>query len=1079
MKPFLYSIAEAYLLNDSENLSNYCFVFPNKRSEVFFHHAFAGASRLHNIHTIHPASSTITDFIESLTDGLPADRMEMVFILYNAYREIIYKAAGQDMAARELAETIDFNKFQRWADMIIGDFNDVDMYLVDPAAIFPNLKRFKEISSNYLSEEILQEIRRHWHPDNLPQETDDSFWNHILHDGDNPDDNEGKARDFFKLWQIMLELYERFRNSLRRKNLYYTGMAYRDTVEILSDRTRDDFPFKRYIFVGFNMLSKAEEKVFRLLKQMSDKDSGTDDGVFADFYFDTASPAFESEWNSAGTFLRRYTRLFPSVYDCVKPVREFPRIEITGVASTIGQAKLAGTIVSNLYPANNNGEPDGWKIDNLRQTAVILPKENLAQGVVASLPKWINPVNLTMGYKLRDSSMASLVRDIVSLHLRSRKSRGVTPTFFYEDVIAVLTHPVIRQFFSRESSAIIYDINVNRRYNIPENYFTENYPQLKEIFGYVDNHFDINEVFGYFKRLLTALVSLWDRTDNSANNTGDTDTDTTDGSQEVSSDSEINYDLDGSEIVKGEKTGAVSLLDRMLAKAYLRAVERLEDISLRYFGDSPVFLADTTLLHFIERMIGGETVNFEGKPLNGLQIMGVLEARNLDFENIIIPSMNENIFPRRHFVKSFIPPHLRSAYGMSTQEHQESIYSYYFYRMISRARRVFLLYDVRTQGVGSGQVSRFINQLKYIYHPARLTERVLGYNVESRTVDPVFVNKTPEIMEVLARYRATDNPRHLSASAINQYINCPLSFYLSYIAGFEREDEFHDYMDEGTYGTIIHGVLEDLYSAWKKELGPDSWFDRERIKQFSKRTVEIDKAITRRINRHYNRLGDNSLASLKGDAEIFGKIIKKYILLILQRDGETGPFRFIAGEYGHPIRLVLNGSDRSIEINFRFSIDRIDYIKDAEGNDLVRIIDYKTGSEETTISDIRDMFVKPTKGNKSRAKAMLQLFLYCQALSQCSSGKNIAVQPWIYTIRKVAKDGFAPLSLECMVIDDNKGKEVKMKFPILDYREYVEEFNDQMIDLLEDLFNPEIPFTSAADSHACTFCKFTEICRKK
>lgn len=1054
MKPFLYSIAEAYIRNEPHDVAEYCFVFPNKRSVVFFHHAFARASREIGIMLPHPATTTISDFIESLVPGKAAERLEMILILYRAYREVIYRHSGGSREAREMAEMVDFNKFQRWADMIIGDFNDVDMYMVDPSQLFPNLENYREISANYLDKEVIEEIKRHWRIDRIP-EYNDNFWNHILHTGDlreeegntegRDNDTPGGAVRFFKLWQVMLELYSTFRSKLADAGLFYPGMAYRTATEEIKSRDREEFPYKRYIFVGFNMLSKAEETIFTLMKDKRG-DSLFEADSFADFYFDDASPAFSMPGNTTAGFLKRYADYFPSLYDCIEPISQFPLIEITGIASKAGQAKLAGGIVGHLYPENGN-----WNPELLRRTAVILPQESMAQGVVAALPGWISPVNLTMGYRLRDSRVATLVRDIVSLHLRSRKSRGTTPTFFYEDVLKVLSHPLIRQTFPDQCSQITYDINVNRRYNIDGDLLTAKYNELVPLFRYVEDQGSAEEVLSYFEHLLEWLLS---HTGISARITDVTDSDGT--------------DLEGAESVK-----AGSLVDRMLARAYLRAIGRLRALASKYLRGEDVFLADTTIFHLVERLVGGETINFEGRPLNGLQVMGVLEARSLDFENVIIPSMNEKVFPRKHYQKSFIPPHLRRAYGMSTQEHQESIYSYYFYRMISRARRVFLLYDARTQGVGGGQMSRYLAQLLHLYKPQGISSRILGYGVESRNSENISIRKTPEIMAQLDHYRAIDNPRFLSASAINLYINCPLSFYLSYIAGYKREEEFHDYMDESTFGTIIHGILEDLYGAEKESL-PGGRFTSQAMAALIKKEVAIEQAITRRINHHYNNLGEDSLEPLKGDAEIFGEIMKKYILLVFKRETEAGDFEYIAGEFGTPGRLCLRGSNTETEINFRYSIDRIDRLIRPDGSSVLRIIDYKTGEDPTAIVELKDMFVERGKSGK-RAKAMLQLFLYCQALSQ---QKNLdeAIQPWIYSIRKVATTSFSPLKISAPQTGDKKPRG---KVDIEDFRDYVTEFNDMMIDVLEDLFNPEIPFEAAENDHACTFCKFTEICRKR
>lgn len=1045
MKPFLYSIAQAYLEAEPKDVSDYCFVFPNKRSGVFFHHDFGQASKAMGIKTAHPASMTITDFIEGIVPGKPAERLEMVFILYRAYREVIFRHGGGSMEARELAGTVDFNRFQRWADTILGDFNDVDMYLVDPASLFPNLERYREISANYLDPEVIEEIKRHWRIDRIP-EFNDNFWNHITHPSSTPNESPtGSALRFFRLWQVMLDLYLTFRRMMKEKGLFYPGMAYRQATEIIKTRNRSGFPYRRYIFAGFNMLSKVEEKIFTLMKGMRGESQYAQE-PFADFYFDNASPAFKMKGNTTAGFLARYTQLFPSLYDCVEPVEDFPRIEITGIASRTGQAKLAGAIAGILYPENGLNDPA-----SLRRTAIILPQESMARGVVSAIPGWISPVNLTMGYRLRDSRAASLVRDIVSLHLRSRKNRGVSPTFFHEDVFKVLTHPLIRQICPAECSRMVYDINVNRIYNVEAAYIAEKYPTLTPVFSYVEDSASTEAVLNYFNTLFRWLLAAERNTAGSA---------------------EEYTDIDGATVSGVKTVAAMSVIDRMLTKAYLRGIARLQTLASQYLRENDIFLADTTIFHLLERLIGGETVNFEGRPLNGLQVMGVLEARSLDFENIIIPSMNERIFPRKHYQKSFIPPHLRIAYGMSTQEHQESIYSYYFYRMISRAKRVFLLYDARTQGVGSGQMSRYLEQLIHLYRPPKLSVRVIGHKVEPQAHSDLHIKKTPEIMEVLERYRSADNPRYLSASAINQYINCPLSFYLSYIAGYKREDELHDYMDESTFGTIMHGIFEDLFASERYNL-PDGLFTPQAITALKKKTVLIEQTITRRINRHYLMAGEDNLTPLKGDAEIFGEIMKKYVLMVLDREIEAGTFEYLAGEYGTPGPLAIKGAEREMVINFRFSIDRIDRLVRPDGSSVLRIIDYKTGTDTDSIIEVKDMFTARGKSS-TRAKAIMQLFLYCQALAQ---RKNLdePIQPWLYLIRKVATKPFTPLQ----ITDPSTPAGTKArKIDITDYRDYVTEFNDQMIDVLDDFFNEEIPFEAAKDSHACTFCKFTEICRR-
>ena len=1057
IKPFLYSIAEAYVLNEAQSLARYCFVFPNKRNIVFFNHAFSRALQAHSVHTPHPATVTISEFTEELVPHKQPDRIELIFILYRAYRQAILNRCGDSRESRLMAESIDFNKFQRWADMLIGDFNDVDSYMVDPEQIFPNLSNELSISSNFISDEVLEEIKRHWDVDNLSRHGD-RFWNHIRHNATDEDDPEGekqgKTIEFLKLWQVMLDVYREYRRQLEALDMAYPGMAAREAADAIKQWRSSQFAYRRYVFVGFNMLTTAEETIFRRMRDLPAPDDGL--GPMADFYFDNASPALRNPGNTAVYSLNKYIKEFKSLYDCVKPVDHFPKIEITGVGSIAGQAKVCGAIVNALY-----ADEDAITPESLRRTAIVLPLESIVNSVLMSLPAKVSPVNLTMGYRLRDSRAAALVKSIVSLHIRARKQHGVEPVFYYEDVTRILTHPLLRQIFPDATARIISEITQRRIYNISQSFIEEHYPIFNPIFKYVENTGDADEVFSYFESLFHWLLEQWEAySPDSKKAPSDAD------------DEAIIDDFDGSDLSDAKPVGAAALVDRMLVRAYLAAINRLKALIPKYLGKNEIYTADTTLFHLLERLVGGETVHYEGRPLNGLQIMGVLETRGLDFENIIIPSMNERIFPRKHFQKSFIPTHLRRAYGMSTLDHQESIYSYYFYRMISRARRVFLLYDARDKGVGGGQPSRYISQLQHIYLPGKTETRVLGYSMPRRIDTEIEIRKTPRILKELYKFLAPTDPRFpqgtaprkLSASSINLYINCPLSFYLSYIEGYNREDEIHDYMDASTFGTIVHGVFQDIYDARKDSV---PLFNRESLSRIKQGKVALQQVIVRRINKHYNVLPDDRLdMPLTGDAEIFGNLIQRYVLLALDNEIKAGDFEYISSEYESAEKplTISDGSD-SISINFTYKIDRIDRYHGTPENPVdptLRFIDYKTGADETFCGSVDEMF--QDVGSRKRNKAMLQLFLYCQAYAQHTSQTDIAIQPWIYSIQRVATRSFEPLRIG--------------KATVADYRDYLPEFNAMMYNILYDLFNPEIPFTMCADNHTCNYCKFSQICHK-
>lgn len=1085
-KPFLYSIAEAYVKHEPEELVDYCFVFPNKRSCVFFHQAMSQVCKSEkNRQTglLHPATITISEFIEDHVDGKIADRLELIMNLYHAYRKVL----GKDQKSGQIIEgddkIVDFNRFLRWADMLLSDFNDVDMYMVEPEEIFPNIRQYREISSNYIEPELIEEIKRHWAMKEIPENTE-RFWNHIekhytrgsgSEEGSEDKENaQSSVVSFFHLWQMMLEVYTKFKERLNARGLLYSGMAYRQALETIKSRRREDFEYKRYVFVGFNMLSQVEKKIFHALANK--RNGHSEDDFFADFYFDNASWAFPDDENQIGGMIanpaalaiEKYIKEFKSKYqrECITSIKGEQKIEIIGVASRIGQAKIIGGICKTLYP-----KPEEVKKDPA-STAIILPQESLSQAVLTSMPDWISPLNITMGYKLRDSRAASFVHDVVTMHFRGHRSSSGGATFFYEDVIKVLTHPILQQLYPDDARALVQTINELRMYSVKEEYVKATYKNLEKIFTFVNDSGSAKEVFGYFRELFEWMLRSWDVQKAVLS----------DDASAASTDDDVTTDIDGERNENLMALSTSSIIDRMLTKAYLGAVERLEQLVGKYFRPSEIYLGESTMFHLLERLVGGQTINYDGRPLEGLQIMGVLEARNLDFENVIIPSMNERIFPRKQYQKSFIPPHLRAAYGMSTQEHQESIYAYYFYRMISRAKQVYLLYDTRTQGTGGGQMSRYLEQLRYIY---RKTAKpiIIGYTLNPESDDIIEVKKTDAVMKELERFRSDENPRNFSASSINQYINCSLAFYLSYIAGYKRENEYHDYMDEGTFGTIIHDSFEDIFNA---QIGGKPQIQRLSTESGIKITHELvdkirsderflSRIIKKNINLKYNRLSADraEITPLTGDAQIFHSLILSYIRKALERDIQVGEYEFRGAEYKRTGKLRLSPE---LAVNFYFSIDRVDKLYPADGSaPLMRIVDYKTGSDKTEIATIDDLFI--AKDNNGRAKAILQLFLYCEALSQFD-GLSEPIIPMIYPIRKVETQKFSPLLISAEKRADGSSTRTQ-KVAIGDFREYIPEVKERLTEILNDLFNPEIPFKAADNDHSCKFCEFKAICQRK
>ena len=979
MVPFLHQVAKVYVDNEAQNLANYTFVFPNKRSGVFFSNYI---TQIVEETIILPKIATISDFISEYSTGIEATRMELMFILYEEYRKIILDRTSND------SQIVEFDKFQFWAEMILNDFNDVDKYLVDAKQLFQNVKKLKEISSNFLTEEQIKVINQYWGETRLPDSIT-SFWKHINHQ----ESDEYLTNQFIRLWEILYDLYIAYKTRLTKVGICYSGMSYREVAESVKFNQEGVLLSSRYIFVGFNVLSTSEIKIFEKLKSIG----------CADFYWDYNSPAFDYKDNRATRFVGKYLERFKSLYTLNEvKIKEFPEINIIGVPSNIGQVKEASAILSQINAQS------GKIAEN---TAIVLPDEGLFIPLLHSLPKEVADVNITMGYPMRHTSVASLMNLIVSMQLRARIVHEKIQ-FYYEDILNILSHPLIRKIATKKCRQIVRYINDNRVFNLASEYLCDNYPTFSAIFVAVKDLKNSDEVVGYIRNLL-----LW---------------------------------------IKSNLSVKIKSADSYFLDKYIDALNNFEYLSQKYH----ISMSESTVFHWVERIVGAECVNFEGKPLKGLQVMGVLETRALDFENLIILSMNERVFPRKHYAKTFIPNSLRKGYGMSTISYQESMYAYYFYRMISRAKNVYIMYDARTGGLRSGEMSRYLHQLKFLYQRDKIKFSVVNYDVLAPEKDEVAVKKTPEIMAKLNVYKDSESNRYLSASALNKYISCPLSFYLYYVEGMQQEDEILEYMDEGTYGTIMHEIAEKFYNGLKGGAN-EVLVTAEILDSQKKRQGEIMQQITCSINNHYNKLGEDNDTPLHGDSEVLGKIMLHFTLLMLENEKQFADFHFVDAEKKQFGQWKINDKHT---INFKQIIDRIDKIN--VGSDtMLRFVDYKTGSDKVDLDALTSLF---DRDKKNRRKAIFQLFVYCLYYAY-SIGYDGDIQPYIYSYRTINTEHLPPITIGTL-----KDKKI-----LTGYLEYKEEFYALFEQLIDEIFDENIPFVPSQNDEACKYCKFADFCNKE
>lgn len=961
MIPFLHNVAQAYYKAYGQDISRYTFVFPNRRAGVFFQHYL---SQIAGRPIFSPEILTVTDLFERLSSYKKADRIEMLFLLFDIYKRI-----------SSSAET--FDEFLYWGEMLLNDFDDVDKYLVDAEQLFRNISDLKEIDAGFgfLTEDQIEAIRR--------------FWANFLPVGEND-----KKKDFLEMWEVLYQLYTSLREQLRNKGLAYEGMIFRDVTENLAKDLDYKLPFEKVVFVGLNGHSKSEETLLRYFQKRG----------IADFYWDYSSPLVRDPQNKASFFIDRNKMLFPTQL-ALEPEElsiDQPIVEVIGIPSAVGQAKYVHSIIRSLM-----NEQQITSSTQAMNTALVLPDENLLLPALYSIPEEIDKINVTMGYSLGNSSISGLMEHVFDLQRNIRKSENYIG-FYYKPVLAILNHRYITNIAGDEAKRM-RQLIVQYNKTIVSWQEVQSHPIFELIFRPISNW---QEIPDYLRNILSTLkTALYVNQD--------------------SSEEELNarsVDIESEFIVE-----------------YYKTINKMDDSFKNVLPEMSV----ETYFKLLKKLIVGISVPFTGEPLSGLQIMGVLETRALDFDNLIILSMNEGIFPLKKAANSFIPYNLRKGFDLPTYEHQDSIFSYHFYRMINRAKRIYLLYDTRTEGLQTGEVSRYYKQIKHLYADSfDIREKLAVYKVSSSESLAISIQKTPQIMEKMNVFLQGGDKR-LSASSINTYLNCPLQFYFSVVENMAEEDEIAETIEASTFGTIFHSIMEWLYEPFKGKM-----VTADLLHMLSKN----DKLLTDMIERSFaeNYFKTEKIKRLTGQNFLTGEVLRKYIRKVLATDAKLTPFIYIDSE--ERIRSDYPLPSGKI-VSLKGIIDRVDEVK---GH--TRIIDYKTGKGVLRYKEMKDLFDKDLK---DRPKAVMQVFMYSHLYLLDHPDKIL--EPGIYYLRNLFDNRFDP-----DVISKSGRGEVR----ITDFSEYRAEFTEHFDACLDEIFDPQVPFIQTPTGEACKWCIFTNICKK-
>jgi RecB family exonuclease len=940
---FLYQIAKHYVSDYDGDLKKVCFVFPSRRSSLFFRKYLGLCS---SVPLFSPELLTISDLFDKLSPYSRADKIELVAILYKHYLAL----------GKENSLVCDcFDEFVYKADTLLSDFNDIDQYMADARDLFTNVRDLESISAgyDYLSEAQKEAIR--------------NFWKITL---DKFSEKPGKAK-FLQVWNILAPLYESFRADLAERGIAYEGMITRTVAEMVKnhdDRVEEALSgYERIVFVGHNALSTCEQILF---KHILNSGKG-------DFYWDFKGKLLRDRDNKASLFISAYETEYPSRYQLEDSAENYPEVEVISVPSAIGQAKKAADCLHGMNPDS---------------TAIVLPDDSLLMPLLNSVPEEITKINVTMGYGLSNSAFAALMNSLGPLQLNKR-SRGGETTFYHKDVTAVLSHPLVLNSCRDEVKAIQTRINLNNLVQVPAGMLSDGQPELLgAIFRPVD---DVADVYNWQLHIIELLA------------------------------------------------GQISDMEKEFAYGYYKAISHIQDLRIPYLDKLE------TYFHFLRQITARLNVPFRGEPLHGLQVMGPLETRALDFDNIIILSVNEGTFPAHNDTDSYIPYSLRKGFGLPTFELFDSISAYHFYRSIYRARKVVLMYDSRTYGVHSGEPSRFIMQLKHHYKQVPLVEKVCTYTINPSKQGVSSVVKDATVMQQLHDVFIRDG-HSFSATSLNDYLDCPLKFYYTRVKGIKESEKVDESFESAPFGTAFHEIMEALYEPYKKEI-----ITPEIIDSILGRKTDLDALVLARLEEclKYNGL------PITGKRLVTFEMLKRIVVQTLEYDKAYAPFTYLDGE-----RTVRAGLDigNGLTVKLKAVIDRLD---SKAGRD--RIIDYKTGKmklQGKTDSGqvaLEKMF---DAGYDSRPYTAFQMFLYAYMKARQDSA----------TLNKGGLGAAAVSELD-MCVYQLKEMFTSTLWTFGSDDELIRSFEDRLKKLIGEIF-AEGEFVANGDERRCEYCPVRVLC---
>lgn len=820
------------------------------------------------------------------------------------------------------------------------------------------------------------------------------------------EEQEEAIRQFFQNFSIerRTELKEKFISlwdklgiiyHRYRENLAELGIAYEGMLyrNVIEQLDTDRLKYDKYVFVGFNVLNKVEKEFFQKLQKAGK----------AMFYWDY--DLFYTQRISkheAGEFIKRNLIDFPnelpeSYFDIFRKPK---KIRYISASTENAQARFLPEWVKATQTHTT-------QIVSEKENAIVLCNEALLLPVLHSIPQDVQNVNITMGFPLAQTPVYSFIN--AAMELQTNGYRPDTGRFTYEAVSKILKHPYTRQLSDHATRLERELTKTNRFYPLPSELKKDDF--LTILFTPQSN---IRELCDYLLRLIKSISILYRK--------------------------------------EGEYDDIFNQLYReSIFQSHLK-INRL--YSLIESGELSV--RTDTLKRLITKVLTASNIPFHGEPAIGLQIMGVLETRNLDFRNLIMLSLNEGQLPKAGGESSFIPYNLRKAFGMTTIEHKNAVYAYYFYRLIQRAENITLLYNTSSDGLNRGEESRFMLQL-LVEGPHEITREYLEARQSPQNTLEIQIEKTPEILRRLYRAYDTAQPESviLSPSALNTYLDCRLRFYYRYVAGLKTPDEVSAEIDSALFGTIFHLSAQLAYTDLTAN---GKMIQREDLERLLRDEIKLQSYVDQAFKQELFKVAPEEKPEYNGVQLINSKVIVSYLKQLLRNDLQYTPFEMVAMEKKVSEKITIQTALGPLTLRLGGTIDRMDA---KEGT--LRIVDYKTGGSPKIPANIEQLFTP----SETRPNYIFQTFLYAAIMSR---KQPLMVAPALLYIHRAASESYSP------VIE--MGEPRKPKIPVNNFAFFEDEFRERLQALLEEIFDEKEPFTQTEDIKKCAYCDFKAICKR-